>query len=194
MNRVWLFLLIASIGVLLFIDPNAVMTGMLGASNKALTLSFELCTVYAVWVGIFTILEQTGITKFFSKILNPVINLIFGKNTLSDESKRLVSMNISANMLGMNGAATPLGIKAIASMGKNNTRATFPMVMLVAISCTSLQLLPTSIMGLMTAAGSKNASNIILPSILASFLSTAIAIILVRIVYAFKNKKDKDKS
>ena len=103
-------------------------------------------------------------------------------------------------MLGMNGAATPLGIKAIASMGKNNTRATFPMVMLVAISCTSLQLLPTSIMGLMTAAGSKNASNIILPSILASFLSTAIAIILVRIVYAFKNKytfknkKDKDKS
>lgn len=189
MNKVWLMLLISSICVLTFADPNAVMTGMLGASNKALKLSFELCTVYAVWIGIFSILEQTGITKILSKILSPVINLIFGKNTLSPESKRYVSMNMSANLLGMNGAATPLGIKAIESMGKDKTVATFPMIMLVVISCTSIQLLPTSIMGLMTSAGSKNASSIILPSILGSFLSTAIAIIIVKIINHFKKDK-----
>ena len=192
MNKVWLTLLITSICVLLFIDPNSVMAGMLNASNKALTLSFELCTIYAIWIGIFAILEQTGVTKFMAKILSPLINLIFGKNTLSDESKKLVSMNMSANILGMNGAATPLGIKAIESMGKDKTKATFPMIMLVVISCTSLQLLPTSIMGLMTAAGSKNSSSIILPSILASFLSTTIAIILVRITHHFRKKQGKE--
>lgn len=191
MNKVWLLLLISSICAMLFIDPNSVMTGLLSASNKALTLTFELCTVYAVWIGIFSILEQTKITKFISKILSPIIDLIFGKKTLSEESKRLVSLNMSANLLGMNGAATPLGIKAIESMGKNNEQATFPMIMLVVISCTSIQLLPTSIMGLMTAAGSVNASSIILPSIIGSILSTAIAIIFVRIIHRFKVKRGK---
>ena len=192
MNKVWLFLLISSICALIFIDPNSVMAGLLGASHKALTLTFELCTVYAVWVGIFSILEQTRATKFMSKILSPIINLIFGKNTLSEESKRLVSLNMSANILGMNGAATPLGIKAIESMGKENKRATFPMIMLTVISCTSIQFLPTSIMGLMTAAGSVNASSIILPSILGSTLSTVIAIIIVRIIHAIQVKRGKE--
>ncbi len=184
-------LLVSSICAMLFIDPNSVMTGLLSASNKALTLTFELCTVYAVWIGIFSILEQTKLTKFISKILSPIIDLIFGKKTLNDESKRLVSLNMSANLLGMNGAATPLGIKAIESMGKDKEKATFPMIMLVVISCTSIQLLPTSIMGLMTAAGSVNASSIILPSIIGSVLSTAIAIIFVKIIHRFKIKRGK---
>jgi len=192
MNKIWLILLISSISALLFCDPNAVMSGLLAASNKALTLTFELCTIYAVWVGIFNILEQTRATKILSKILSPIINLIFGKNTLSEESKKLVTLNMSANILGMNGAATPLGIKAIESMGKEKTVATFPMIMLTVISCTSIQFLPTSIMGLMTAAGSTNASSIILPSILGSTLSTLIAIVIVRIIHAIRLKRGKE--
>ncbi|MBQ7579591.1 MAG: spore maturation protein, partial [Clostridia bacterium] len=130
-------------------------------------------------------------TKILSKILSPIINLIFGKNTLSSESKQLVSMNMSANILGMNGAATPLGIKAIESMGKNETKATFPMIMLTVISCTSIQILPTSIMGLMSASGSKNPSSIILPSILAGLLSTIIAIVLTKLIHKITSKKVK---
>ena len=70
-------------------------------------------------------------------------------------------MNISANLLGMSGAATPLGIKAIESMQKDNPNsqsATFPMIMLIAISCSSIQLLPTSIIGMLANANSKNPS------------------------------------
>ncbi|MBQ7453209.1 MAG: hypothetical protein IJS68_02955 [Clostridia bacterium] len=188
MNKIWLILLISSIFALLFVSPEAVMTGMLGASNKALSLTFELCVIYAVWIGIFSILEQTGITKLLAKLLSPLVNWIFGKNNLSPESKKLVSMNISANLLGMNGAATPLGIKAIESMGKENTSATYPMIMLIIISCTSIQLLPTSIMGLMTNAGSTNASSIILPSIIGSICSTLIGILLVKLCNRIKTK------
>ena len=102
-------------------------------------------------------------------------------------------MNISANLLGMSGAATPLGIKAIESMQKDNPNksvATFPMILLIAISCSSIQLLPTSIIGMLATAGSSNPTGIILPSIICSFLSTAIAILL---VYAFHLIFDKHK-
>lgn len=116
MNKVWLTILTLSIIALLFIDPSGVLLGLTNASNKAVKLSLELCAIYAVWIGIFSILEQTGISKWFSKILSPIINLIFGKKNISDKSRTYISMSMSANMLGMGGAATPLGIKAMESL------------------------------------------------------------------------------
>ena len=183
MNKVWLILLSLSIIALMFVDPSGVLAGLTSASNRAVKLSFELCAIYALWIGIFSILEQTGLSKKFSKLLSPLVNLIFGKKNLSDETRQYVSMNISANMLGMGGAATPLGIKAIESMNKDNpdkTTVTYPMTMLIVICCTVLQFLPTSIMGLMSSAGSKNPASIVFPSVLASILSTTIGIILVK--------------
>lgn len=183
----------------MFVDPSGVLAGLTSASNRAVKLSFELCAIYAIWMGIFSILEQTGLSKKFSKLLSPLVNLIFGKKNLSDETRQYVSMNISANMLGMGGAATPLGIKAIESMNKDNpdkTTVTYPMTMLIVICCTVLQFLPTSIMGLMSSAGSKNPASIVFPSILASILSTTIGIILVKVTHLIsqRRKRRKDKN
>jgi spore maturation protein A len=173
-----------------------VLSGLLSASNSAVKLSLELCAVYAIWMGIFSILEQSGFSQKISKFLSPIINKIFGKNNLSEESKQYVSMNISANLLGMSGAATPLGIKAIESMQKDNPKhhtATFPMIMLIAISCSSVQLLPTSIIGMLSNAGSSNPTGIILPSIICSLISTTIAILLTYLFhYIFDKKHEKD--
>ena len=98
----------------------------------------------------------------------------------------------------MSGAATPLGIKAIESMQKDNPNksvVTFPMIMLIAISCSSVQLLPTSIIGMLVSAESKSPTSIILPSIICSILSTTIAILLVYIFHIifdkFKKKENK---
>ena len=196
MNKIWLFLLIISLGALLFIDPGLVLNGLVTGSNKAVKLSFELLSIYAVWVGIFNILELTGISKWLTKILSPVIDLIFGKNNLSKKSKEYVSMNMSANMLGMGGAATPMGIKAIESMNKDNQsgEVTYPMTMLIVLSCTSLQLLPSSIIGIMSNAGSSNASSIIVPSLLAGLLSTITGIILVKLYHLSKKFKNRRKN
>ena len=182
MNKIWIFLFVSSLVALCLFDPAKVLTGLVSASNNAVKLSFELLAIYAIWIGLFSILEQSGLSKKLSKLLSPIITKLFGKNNLSEESRELVSMNISANLLGMGGAATPLGIKAIESMQKSNphkSTVTFPMIMLVAISCSSIQILPTSIIGMLASAGSKNPSGIILPSILCSVLSTTIAILLV---------------
>ncbi len=194
MNKIWIFLFVSSIISLCLFDPSKVLTGMLSASHNAVKLSLELCAVYAVWLGLFAILEKSGLSKKVSKLLAPIINKIFGKNNLSEESKNYISMNISANLLGMSGAATPLGIKAIESLQKNNPQkntVTFPMIMLIAISCSSVQLLPTSIIGMLANAGSQNPSAIIVPSILCSIASTSIAILLVYLFHLIFDKKRK---
>lgn len=194
MNKIWIALFVASIIAICLFDPTKVLSGLLSASNSAVKLSFELCAIYAIWIGLFSILEQSGLSKKVSKLLSPIINKIFGKNNLSEESKKYVSMNISANLLGMSGAATPLGIKAIESMQKDNKNKsviTFPMIMLIAISCSSVQLLPTSIIGMLASAGSSHPTSIILPSILCSILSTTIAILLVYIFHLIFDKKSK---
>lgn len=196
MNKVWLIMLSFSIISLLFVDPSGVLSGLTIASNKAVKLSFELCAIYAIWIGVFSILEQTGLSKWFSKILSPIVNLIFGKKNISEETKRYISLNMSANMLGMGSAATPFGIKAIESMQKDNpdkSTVTYPMTMLVVICCNVLQFLPTSIMGLMSASGSQNPASIVFPSILASLLSTTVGVIIVKLCHAFSKKKRRSK-
>lgn len=196
MNKIWIALFTISVVALCLFDPSQVLSGLLSASNRAVTLSLSLIAIYAIWLGIFSILEKSGLSAKLSKLLSPIINKLFGKNNLSDESKRYVSMNISANLLGMNGAATPLGIKAIESMQKDNKdkfKVTFPMIMLVAISCSSVQLLPTSIIGMLADAGSKNPTKIILPSIVCSIISTSITILLVYIFHLIFDRKKKNK-
>lgn len=194
MNKIWIFLFVITIIALCLFDPSKVLTSMINASNNAVTLSLSLCAIYAVWMGLFTILEKSGLSEKISKLLSPIINKLFGKNNLSKESKEFVSMNISANLLGMSGAATPLGIKAIESMQKDNKNknvVTFPMIMLVAISCSSVQLLPTSIIGMLANAGSSDPTKIIIPSILSSIISTSITILLVYIFHFIFDKKHK---
>lgn len=196
MNKVWLSLLVLSIVALLFVDPGGVLLGLTNASNKAVKLSLELCAIYAVWIGIFSIMEQTGISKWFSKILSPFVNLIFGKKNISEKSRTYISMSMSANMLGMGGAATPLGIKAMESLqedNKNKDEVSYPMTMLIIISSTVLQFLPTSIMGLMSSSGSKNPTSIILPSILTSICSSVVGIILVKLWHLISSKRKKRK-
>ena len=191
MNKIWLILLTLSIIALMFLDPTSVLAGLVGASNKAVSLSFELCAIYAVWMGIFSILEQTGVSKWFSKILSPIVNLIFGKKNISEKTKTYISLNMSANMLGMGSAATPLGLKAMELMQQDNPKkdtVTYPMQMLIVICCTVLQFLPASIMSLMSSAGSKNPSSIVLPSIIASLASTTIGIILVKLSHLISTK------
>ena len=88
MNKIWIILFVSSIVALCLFDPAEVLTGMINASNKAVTLSLSLVAIYAIWIGLFTILEKSGLSAKLSKLLSPIINKLFGKNNLSDESKK----------------------------------------------------------------------------------------------------------
>lgn len=132
-------------------------------------------------------MEDSGINKKLSKFLSPVTKKIFGN--VDDTTNELLCMNISCNILGMGGAATPLGMKAMQRLDDGSGIANRAMIMLIIFASTSMQILPTTVIGLRITAGSESASNIILPTIIAAILTTVIGIGLALIIEKLKSKK-----
>lgn len=178
MNIIFGLVTVFSILILIFINPNGVLECFLSGGQKALDLTLKMVVVYAVWMGVFELLEQTKLSNKFSKLLKPFNRLLFGK--VSDRANDFMSLNISANILGMSGATTPMGIKSIQELEKSSNTE-FAIAMFFVINATSVQLIPSSVLALRTSLGSTSPSDIILPTILATLLSTVIGILLVKI-------------
>lgn len=192
MNKIWFWLIITSICILLYINPEIVLPSMLEASESTLKLCLSLCAIYSVWMGILQVMEDSGINKKLSKLLTPVTKKIFGN--LDEATNELICMNISCNILGMGGAATPLGMKAMQRLDDGSGNANRAMIMLIIFASTSMQILPTTVIGLRITAGSSNASDIILPTIIAAIFTTVVGISIALIIEHFKNiRKNKKK-
>ena len=171
--------------LLLFINPDGALSSMLAGGEKALALTLKMTVIYAVWLGIFELAERSRLTEKFARALRPVNRLLFGE--LPRKANEYVSMNISANMLGMSGATTPMGIKSIQELEKHeNTQ--YQIAMFFVINATSIQILPTSVLALRTSLGSLSPSDIILPTILATAISSVVGILLVKIFLRKKRR------
>ena len=154
-----------------------VMSAFLTGGEKALTLSLKLLVVYAVWLGVFRLMEESKLSQKFARLLRPLNKVLFGK--IPDTANDYMSLNISANILGMSGATTPMGIKSITELEKYPCTE-YAIAMFFVINATSIQLIPSSVLALRTSLGSISPSDIILPTILATLLSSIIGVILVR--------------
>ena len=176
MNKIWFAMIVFSLCFLLVSSPESVLSQMLSASSQALALSAELCGVYVVWLGILELVEASGLSQKLAKLLHPVIKKIF--NLKDQQTEELIAMNISANMLGLGNASTPLAIKAMKRMDSGSPIASPAMIMLIVINASSIQLLPTTVIGLRQAAGSTCAADIILPTLITTICTTLLAIVL----------------
>lgn len=174
MNVVFAFILTVCVSLLLFKDPNAALGGMLDGVSSAIAMSVGLVAVYAVWLSVLNVMEKVGLNRAIGKALKPLTKRLFPSE--NDEIRETISLNMSANLLGMGGAATPLGIKAINGMAKDSEKTNDSIALFIVINCTSIQLIPTTIIGLRAAAGSVNASDIILPSLIATTVSTLVGV------------------
>lgn len=192
MNIFWYVMMFLSILVLLITNPSAVLSEMIDASADALSLCIELCAVYAVWLGLLEMVEASGLGEKLAKLLRPLIKKIFKVDNA--ETQKIIALNVSANMLGLGNAATPMGIKAMQALDDKSGKANFAMIMLVVINATSIQLLPTTVIGLRASAGSESPSDIILPTLIVTFCTTLLGIILVHAIDKFKRKKARVKS
>lgn len=177
MNFIFIFSLAASIIALSLTSPDGALPAMLAGANKALLLCFTLASVYSVWLGVFKVLERAKITEKIARLMRRPINKLFGKT--SDKAAEYISLNLTANIMGMSGLATPLGIAACEELDKTNNR--YAACMLFVLAATSLQILPTSVMALMSAYGSSAPSSIFLPSLLSTLVSTVSGAVMVRI-------------
>lgn len=178
MNIIFGLVVVISTTLLIFINPDSVLSSFLLGGEKALSLTIKMVVIYAVWLGVFELLERTRLSNKFAKLLKPVNRLLFGK--LPEKANDFMSLNISANILGMSGATTPMGIKSIQELEKHRNTE-YQITMFFVINATSIQLIPSSVMALRTSMGSASPSDIILPTILATLVSTIIGILLVKI-------------
>lgn len=187
MNIFWVLMLMSSILVLLVTNPSAMLAEMIGASTNALQLCIELCAVYAVWLGFIELVDASGLSEKLAKLLRPLIKKIFKIDNA--ETQKIIALNVSANMLGLGNAATPMGIRAMQALDDKTGKANFAMIMLIVVNATSIQLLPTTIIGLRQSAGSQNPVDIILPTLLVTFCTTLLGIVLVHTIDKLKRKK-----
>ncbi len=177
MNAIFAAIFLLSAALFLVSDPDAFLAAMLDGGQRAAVLSLSLLTVYCVWLGFFKVLERSGLSEKFSRLLFPVTRRLFRSDDRSALS--LAGANLSANFLGLPGAPTPLGIRATeAFLAKNNAYAAD---MLFVLNATSLQLIPTTVIALRLAAGSAAPADIFLPTLLATLVSTLAGALLVRL-------------
>ena len=162
--------MILSLSILIVSCPQLILSTMMETSSNVVSLCINLLAIYSVWLGILEIVEETGISEKIANLLTPFIKRIFKIN--NKEQIKYISLNLSANLLGLGNAATPSGIKAIKSMDKDLPKTRFAMLMLLVINSTGIQLIPTTIIGLRINAGSLFATDIIFPTFLASVISS----------------------
>ncbi len=178
MNVIFGIITTISMIALVIIDPARALPSMLSGGEKAIQLSLKLLISYSVWMGIFGILSKSGLSEKFASALKPANKFLFKR--LPGKSEDYVSMNISANALGISGATTPMGIMAIKELEKYpNTE--YQIAMFFVVNATSIQIIPSSILALRTSMNSAFASDIILPTIISTLLSFIIGITLVKI-------------
>ena len=186
MNLIFLIMCCLGLGAICLINPESAISVMLEGAEDAVSLSIKMCAVYALWLGILEVMEGAGLNKLVATLFRPLSNFFFKKQ--SKETREVISMNMAADFLGMGGAATPLGIKAMKMMDMGEESASYDMVKFLILNVTSIQLLPTTVIALRSQAGSNSASNIIFPTLISTIVSALVGLGILKITQLLKGK------
>ena len=188
MNFVWTSVMLIGMGLLLINNVEVAMDTLFAGGSKAIALCMKLWGIYTLWLGILKIVEDTGLDKKISKMMRPLIKRLFGQ--VDQYTENQIAINLTSNLFGMGNASTPSGINAIAGLdSKKGKYATSAMIMVLILNSTSMQLIPTTVIGLRVTAGSANPSDIIIPTLIATTFNTVFGILLVKIFSKiFKDK------
>lgn len=183
LNNIWsYFLIIAFIYGILNGKVEELNNSIFSSTKEAVTLTLSLLGNVCLWSGIIKIFSNTTAIKKINKLINPIINKIF-PDIKNNKIKNEISMNIIANMLGLGNAATPLGLKAIKSMQKENkgkNKLSNSMAMFIIINSISVQIIPTTVIAIRNSLNSNNSTKIILPTLIATIGADITTIILAK--------------
>lgn len=183
-NFIWAGLLISGfvIGILTG-NVEAVTNAAIESANTAVELAIGLVGVMALWLGIMKIAEESGLVEKLAQGLKPITLRLFPDVPADHPAMGAMIMNMAANILGLGNAATPLGLKAMQELQELNPKedtATNAMVTFLAINTSSLTLVPATSIAILASAGAKNPTEIIGPTIIATMVSTLVALIATR--------------
>lgn len=163
----------------------------IGESANAVSLVLTLLGSMCLWGGFMKIVEVSGLSEKIGKLLQPVTKLLFPGLKQGSKAMHAITMNITANLLGLGNAATPLGIQAMEELKKEEPTgmtATPNMTMLVVLNTASIQLLPTTVAALRYEAGSAAPMEILPAVLFSSVVSAVVAVLFVRLTTARRNR------
>ena len=192
LNYIWIafFLIafaIAVVRLVVFGDVEvfpAIMDSTFASAKTAFEISLGLTGVLSLWLGVMKIGERGGVVNALARVLSPVFTRLFPDIPKGHPVTGSIFMNIAANMLGLDNAATPLGLKAMEQMQELNTKkdtATNPMIMFLVLNTSGLTIIPVSIMVYRAQLGAAQPTDIFIPILLATFFSTLTGIIVTSI-------------
>ena len=163
---------------------------------KSATSAVELCITFfgtiCLWNGIMKIAQETTFVTKLTKVLRPIINFLFPDIKNNEKAKQEISMNMIANILGLGNAATPLGLKAIKTLQKENPKKdtiSNSMAMFIVINTASMQLIPTTVIAIRSSLNSNNPTQIILPVWIATIAAAVSAVSAVKIFTSIDKNK-----
>ncbi len=188
LNYIWVaFFLVAAlvaIGKTIFCGDYQVWSDIMSASftsaGNAFEIALGLTGILSLWLGLMKIGERGGVVEFLGRAISPLFSRLFPGVPKGHPAMGSIFMNVSANMLGLDNAATPMGLKAmqeLQSLNKEKDTATDAMIMFLILNASGLCFIPISIMMYRAQAGAANPTDVFLPILLATFIATFVGII-----------------
>lgn len=184
MNVIFTTIFVLSACVMLINSPADFLPALLDGGMNAAKCCLTLFCIYVVWMGLSAVAEDARLTQKAARLLKKPCGKLF--KTDNPAAIENITMNVSCNLLGIGGAATPYGVKAIEALEKDGNE--FAQNLLFIINATSIQLIPTTVIALRASAGSTAAHDITLPSLIATAVSTFIGAAAYILISKFKPK------
>ncbi len=184
LNYIWAFMIILGVIVGAFTGTmEEVSSGILDSSKEAIQLCIVMLGVVGMWTGVMKIAEQTGLVRQLTKLLMPVLRILFPRIADREQAMGYIAANMIANILGLGWAATPTGLKAMQELkkihqercvetGEDADAASDEMCLFMVINISSLQIIPITMIAYRSQYGSVHPGIIILPGLIATAVST----------------------
>lgn len=189
LNYIWFGLMaVALVVAAINGTADAVTKGVVDSAKTAVEISIGLVGVMTLWLGMMRIAEAAGLVSMLGRAMRPLLRWLFPEVPPDHPAEGAIVLSTAANMLGLNNAATPLGIKAmeeLQTLNEEKETATNPMVTFMAINTSGVQLIPATMIAILATQGSKNPTAIISTSIIATFAGTIAAVLAAKLLQRF---------
>lgn len=195
LNIIWpVFILISLVYAMYSGNLEKMNNSIFESAESSVELTITFLSTICLWTGIMKIAQKTKIMKYLSILLKPIINFLFPEYKNNEEIKKEISMNMIANILGLGNAATPLGLKVMKNMQKDNKDKkvlTNSMAMFIVINTASLQVIPTTVIAIRNSLNSENPTKIIIPVWVATISAFIVVVITTKIFINIDKKRRK---
>ena len=192
-NKIWSIFIIISFIYSIFIgNVEQLNNSIFESTASAVELSITFLGTICLWNGIMQIAQKTTLIQKLTKIFRPIINFLFPEMKHNEKAKQEISMNIIANVLGLGNAATPLGLKAMKTMQKENEKKdtlSNSMAMFIVLNTASLQIIPTTVIAIRASLESNNPSEIIFAVWGATIIAVLVGVITTKIFIKYSKLK-----